>query len=888
MTRLTFYLQYAAKNLLRSGQWTIFAVFCVAAGVATVVALRSLGLAITDSLLTNLRQYNHGDINLSSVAAFGPFAVAFQRGSDEPSIFPPGHIETVRQWAAENNARMTAYALISNVQISAVGAEESTRPQFSSSLFIDPPSFSELNNVVALDPPGARLNTLFTGGYEVVISQNMAESQGIKLGDQVRVSGTEQPFIVRGIVPTEAEASIENVFAAFFGFAYFDLRQAETLGLNANPNTISVNLADGSSEDEITAAGFELANFVFERQLSTTPQLLRRNTELSDMIGRFIVTMGLGAMLIGGVGIMNTMLVLVRRRSMEIASLKTFGLKGRQIGALFLSEAFLLGLVGSLVGIVIGVLMSGAVNRYGEAFLQQRLPLKIYPEALWFGLVLGMVVTMVFGVLPVLTAAKVRPGIILRPNETDIPRAGIMQSIGALLVIVVVLGYIAGEIVGPVLDQTVSLETPPIVLGIVGVGGTLLFLGFLAGLLWLLVWVIGRLPTFGNVDLRLALRNLSTNRWRTATTLLALTAGMFALSSISYFGMGAREIVRIQFNETLGGNVLIIPFLPRETAQPIIDLGLAYQNGIQYKTIMNLNSGRIFRLNGEPIIIDDERREVQITIMTRETDNPNLNSGPLLAGRDLTPEDRGKRVIVLSEQSVIESVVRDFTLAEIGIEVGSNIQVRVNGEWFDFEVVGIVGSANGFAPNIAGAYVPPDILRALYVVDVVQVDPQYVNEVLLNLSSIPLVFSVDVTFIDGLIRRLIEQLAAIPTIVGILSLLAAAVIMANTVALAILERRRQIGILKAIGLKRGRVLRIVLLENTIIGLLGGMIGIGLSSIGVSILTAIGAGIAIPIPREATLLTIGLIVAAIVIAWIATLLSARAAIRERVLRVLRYD
>ena len=71
MGRLTFYLGYAAKNLLRSGQWTTFAVFCVAAGVATVVALRGLGLAITDSLLSNLRQYNHGDINLTSTAAFG-------------------------------------------------------------------------------------------------------------------------------------------------------------------------------------------------------------------------------------------------------------------------------------------------------------------------------------------------------------------------------------------------------------------------------------------------------------------------------------------------------------------------------------------------------------------------------------------------------------------------------------------------------------------------------------------------------------------------------------------------------------------------------------------------------------------------------------------------
>src|SRR5512134_1433571 len=120
LSRMFFYLRYAATNLRHSGHWTTFAVFCVAAGVATVVALRSLGLAITDSLLSNLRQYNHGDINVSSVPAFGPFAVAFQRGTDEPSIFPPWQMEQVRGWAADNNAQITAYTLVSNVQITTI------------------------------------------------------------------------------------------------------------------------------------------------------------------------------------------------------------------------------------------------------------------------------------------------------------------------------------------------------------------------------------------------------------------------------------------------------------------------------------------------------------------------------------------------------------------------------------------------------------------------------------------------------------------------------------------------------------------------------------------------------------------------------------------------
>src|SRR6185436_1297152 len=112
----------------------------------------------------------------------------------------------------------------------------------------------------------------------------------------------------------------------------------------------------------------------------------------------------------------------------------------------------------------------------------------------------------------------------------------------ALLVVIVVLGIVAGQIMAPVLEpvqEEINNLPSPIILGIIGVSATILILGILTGVMWVVVWIVGHLPTFGNVDLRLALRNLSTRRMRTATTLLALTAGMFALSSITYFGLGA-------------------------------------------------------------------------------------------------------------------------------------------------------------------------------------------------------------------------------------------------------------------------------------------------------------------------------------------------------------
>ncbi|MBC7871550.1 MAG: FtsX-like permease family protein, partial [Chitinophagaceae bacterium] len=137
-----------------------------------------------------------------------------------------------------------------------------------------------------------------------------------------------------------------------------------------------------------------------------------------------------------------------------------------------------------------------------------------------------------------------------------------------------------------------------------------------------------------------------------------------------------------------------------------------------------------------------------------------------------------------------------------------------------------------------------------------------------------------ITFIDGIFSRFIDQFSALPILVGLLSLGAAAVIMANTVALATLERRRQIGILKAIGLKGGRVLRIMLLENLIVSLLGGLIGMGLSAIGVAIMSKLWQDVVILIPTETLPIAIALVIAAVLIGALATLLSANVAVRER--------
>ncbi len=908
--RLRFYFTYALRNIRRGGRWTTLAILCITAGVATVVALRSLGLAVGDTLTNNVRVEVKGDLLIRNDNIFGGF------GSNDPRAFTPEELQTLLAWAEAKGAQTSSFMSGRNMQISKAGEGQFGRPSFIGSNFIDPQTYPPTHTIRAIDPPDTPLADLFTGGNDVVISDNLAQQGGISLGDSVRVSGTQEPFTVRGVVSVAEESSVTNFLNAFFGFAYFDLANAQAaINDEFAPNRIALRFAAPPDEAALDQLAAEVEALVPGVRSTDIYDFLERYEVISQYLSDFVVVMGLGALLVGGVGIMNTMLVLVRRRTSEVAAIKTFGLRGRQVAALFFTEALMLGVIGSLLGTIVGIGLSVIVNEYGAVALRQPLIWQIYPEALVFGFTLGLVVTAIFGVAPILTAVKVRPSIILRPNENHLVALGILQSLALLVFVTVSLGLVVGQIVRPSFELTarraaaasapqeaaIAAEQPsefnesrpgrppfaradgelpsPYLVGVIGVAAAFGIFALLIGLIWLIVFVIGKAPTFGSVTLRLALRNLSTSRLRTAITILALCAGMFALSSITFVGEGTRELLNLQLSRSFGGNVLVFPFpgLPSSMIKGAIDDAL--QNlEIDYRTTIDNFSSQITHLNGAALDGDGA-----LGIAVWRSDKPDIYSGQpaVSSGRMLTPGDAGQPRIVLPM----------VVAAALEIEVGDSVQIDT-AAGIALEVVGITGEAEGMASfGEPGALLPPDVLPSsaaseftLYTFQVPQAE---LNRALAELSSLIFALAIDVQFIDGLIGRLIEQFAAIPTIVGLLSLLAAAVIMANTVALSTLERRRQIGILKAIGLKSRRVLKVMFIESSLVGLLSAVLGIGASALLISLLAASG-GITIPLPTDARVTAIALTMAALLIGWVATFLSARVALTERVMNVLRYD
>jgi putative ABC transport system permease protein len=428
---------------------------------------------------------------------------------------------------------------------------------------------------------------------------------------------------------------------------------------------------------------------------------------------------------------------------------------------------------------------------------------------------------------------------------------------------------------------------------------TLALMGVIIVMLWFLVLIISVLPPFRSVDLRLALRGIGEHRFRTATTLFALIAGMFALSSITLISSSVPKLLNLGFQNALGGNVVV--FTPISLLRPLVNAQLNGLEGVERFSQIGFYTGDLTAVNGNRNWAKDIQVDLPFAGSNIDgTDIADANFaaiagqdvrakgyiGPkVIRGRTFTVADSGKNVILVRDSDIVR---------QVGIDVGDKIEYRFRGTPRIYEVVGILEQSGGFSIStdiLAGTIaVPIDAIPSgvgtTFEFTVAQIREDKLNNALVALTAVPGVFGIDVGFIDSLIRKLINQFTVIPTVVALLSLFAGAVIIANTVSLSTLERRQRIGVLKAIGMTGRRTLWIMILENGIVGVVGGLIGVGIGIFG-TWLFSLGSGLSIFQSVDWGYVVL-LMVLSIGITLVATALSARTAVIEKPLNVLRYE
>src|SRR2546429_2306317 len=244
-------------------------------------------------------------------------------------------------------------------------------------------------------------------------------------------------------------------------------------------DTVDVATADKAHTDQAPKAisdRFPIAN------VTTADQALKNTQAQVDFIKKFLEIAGLLALLIGGVGIVNTMQVLLSRRKIEIAMLKTTGYRRFDLYLLFGLEAGLLGLVGGVVGAAAAIGVSYLVRNIVQQVFPILIPFFLDPIIIGGGILIGLVTALIFGLLPIVQAANIRPLNVIRELPGGNRVGSILLTIGLLLLLSVLFCALAIVILNDV------------VLGISAVYGAFIFLALLSLLFGLVVLVISVLP----------------------------------------------------------------------------------------------------------------------------------------------------------------------------------------------------------------------------------------------------------------------------------------------------------------------------------------------------------------------------------------------------------
>ncbi len=250
--------------------------------------------------------------------------------------------------------------------------------------------------------------------FKVVLGYNHAQDgkiwkRGIEVGETIEIEGYE--FKVVGIYD-----SIGNPFDD--GAVYMPKETLrEILNVGDEESQILVKVAKGFDPADVgETIKRKLRNFRNEKEgqetfnVETSEQLLKTFTDIFAVVQGVLVGIAAISLLVGGVGIMNTMYTAVLERTKEIGTMKAIGAKNSDILILFLIESGLLGLVGSIIGVLIGISLGKtaeyiATQALGSNFLQAAFPAWLISGALAFGFVIGSL----SGTLPAIQASKLKP-----------------------------------------------------------------------------------------------------------------------------------------------------------------------------------------------------------------------------------------------------------------------------------------------------------------------------------------------------------------------------------------------------------------------------------------------------------------------------------------------
>jgi putative ABC transport system permease protein len=690
------------------------------------------------------------------------------------------------------------------------------------------------------------------GSEEIAIDPDTASASGLAVGDAIGVvaRGPVRRFTISGIAEF---ASVDTGGA--LTLAIFDPGTAqEFFAKSGRFDEILVSAKDGVSQERlvqaiepILPAGAEVATGNAE----ITKQAKGSNEDIA-LVQKFLLAFGGLALFVGAFVIFNTLSTTVAQRTREFATLRTLGAsRGQVLGSVVL-ESLVFGAVGSALGLVLGPALARGLNAFFVA-AGQNLPQTgavIETRTVVVSLLVGVLITVVAGLLPALRATSVPP--ISAVREGALPRSALAPYAPYVAAATIAVG--AGLLVYAMFAQSLSVTWLLILLAIgclvLFVGVALISARLVKPLAWILAWPTSRAAGMAG---RLARENSVRNPARTAVTASALMIGLALVTFVAVLGQGLRDSMGAAVESAVRAEYVVTGPLTPEAGKALASEG----------TVSAVRQGPA-RAFGSDVSVGGVDPRTIADVMSFDWERGSFRSDGVVLQREFAEEHR--------------------------LSVGSGFTLQTpQGKQLELHVSGV------YAPPKFDAILDP-ILISQQTFDAAFEHPQDVL-VLIDGASAPALERVLKPFPEAELQTKAqfadERQKEINDILDLLYVLLALSIvvslfgMVNTVALSVFERTRELGMLRAIGMTRRQARRMVRHESVITALIGAALGLPL---GISLAALVTRGLAdegvafsVPLLPLAVFTLI-----AVCAGLVAAAVPARRAARLNVLEALQYE
>ena len=711
------------------------------------------------------------------------------------------------------------------------------------------------------------------GLREVVIDKATASKQGFEVGDVIGVQGFGpiQQMRVVGV------ATFPNVSIGGATFAIFDQPTAQALFHKPRQlDAIRVKSKSGVSDAEMISQIKPLLSPTQQVRSGSAQAKKDQHDQASGFISflRYALLAFAGiALFVGAFVIANTLSITIAQRTREFATLRTLGASRRQVLWSVVIEAFVIGLLGSVVGLFLGLALAKGLQ---WLFVQIGIDLPtgstvFATRTVIVCLVVGTLVTLVASIRPARRATRVPPIAAVREGSVIPPsRWAKYGPVTSLVILVIAIAMVS---VGALAN---GLATGPRLL-LLGLGVVVLFVAVSMNapkVVRPLAAVLGApTQTIGGAPGILARDNATRNPGRTASTASALMIGLALVTFVAIFGQGLRSGFESAVNKLFVADYALTSSSTFNPIEAQAGKALVGKPGVQDVTAIRAGSARYLGSNSDLTAVQ-----------------PNLNRTVFMEwtqGSNAVPGQLGMDGFFASKNYVKDHHLELGTPVTLTFPSGKKTVVRLKGVWNEpkggspFGHITIsVPLFDKFNPRPQDEMVlmntPPDGVSDANTARLKSYVAGFADAKIQTRDEFKSNFEAPINKLLNLLYALLA-LSVIVSLVGIV----------NTLVLTVYERTRELGMLRAVGMTRRQVRMMIRYESIVTSLMGAalgmVVGIFLAALITHALSSDGIVFAVP-----WIQIVYFVLAAIVVGILAAVIPARRAANLNVLQALQYE